>query len=84
MRLIDADALELDIQDQWEQNEISNGTWIDFRETLKRQPTIDAVEVVRCRECKWWNGETHGCIRNPSTEPWWETDYCSYGERRQP
>lgn len=44
MRLIDADALELDMQDQWEQGEISNGEWINFRETLKRQPTVDAVE----------------------------------------
>ena len=44
----------------------------------------DIVDVVMCEECEWWNGETHGCIRNPSVEPWWETDYCSYGERRRP
>ena len=44
MRLIDADVLELDMQDQWERNEICNNEWMDFRETLKRQPTIDPIK----------------------------------------
>lgn len=43
-------------------------------------PTID---LVRCRECKWWNGFTHGCRRSPSVEPWRADDYCSYGERQE-
>lgn len=41
------------------------------------------IDIVTCGECKWWNEETHGCNRNPSVEPWWETDFCSYGERRE-
>lgn len=28
----------------------------DVKEWLDEQPTIDAVEVVRCRECKHWSG----------------------------
>jgi hypothetical protein len=39
-------------------------------------------EVVRCKDCKHWNGETHGCEMHSSVEPWWETDFCNYGERK--
>lgn len=45
-------------------------------------PDCPIIDIVTCGECKWWNEETHGCDRNPSVEPWWETDFCSYGERR--
>ena len=53
-------------------------------------PTIDAVEVARCGECKYW-------ICNPNTEEWgkckWISDeqfdvvmnaddFCSYGEHK--
>lgn len=41
-------------------------------------------DIVRCKECRWWNEMTHGCDRNPSVEPWWEDDFCSYGERSEP
>lgn len=49
-----------------------------------RRPDCPLIEIdlVRCGECKWWNEETHGCNRNPSVKAWWETDYCSYGERK--
>ena len=39
-RLIDADELERDMQNEWERNEISNGDWIAFREILNSQPTV--------------------------------------------
>lgn len=57
---------------------------------LKRQPTVDAVEVVRCKDCKKWDPKTRTCEeftthRFPAggrvaflTQ---ETDFCSYGER---
>ena len=44
----------------------------------------DLVSVVRCKDCRWWNSETNGCKRNPSVEAWYETDFCKYGERREP
>lgn len=54
---------------------------------LNDLPTIDAVEVVRCKDCKYlertdcfgecslWNdrGEPHGEM--------WPNDFCSYGKR---
>ena len=52
-------------------------------ETAKEEiAAASQFEIIRCGECAFWNGETHGCVRNPSVEPWWESDYCSYGERR--
>lgn len=54
---------------------------------IKNTPTADVVEVVRCRDCKWWkrmNGDKrlqcfhgHGLIRTT------ENDYCSRGERSE-
>lgn len=41
MRLIDADAFERNMQNEWERNEISNGEWIHFREMLSNEPTIE-------------------------------------------
>lgn len=40
------------------------------------------TELVRCEDCKHWNGETHGCNRNPCVEPRWKTDFCNYGEQK--
>lgn len=39
--------------------------------------------VVHCKDCHHWNSEFKGCKRNPSVEAWHETDFCSYGERRE-
>jgi len=48
---------------------------------LEEVPAADVVEVVRCKDCVYYNGETHGCVRNPCVEPWYETDFCNYGGR---
>ena len=54
-------------------------------------PTVDAVEVVRCKDCKHWecwrsSGEGTG---DCNLDEGYQTlatqhyDYCSYGERRE-
>lgn len=48
------------------------------REFVETAPTVD---IVLCKECMYYNGETHGCKRNPSVMPWEENDFCSYGEK---
>lgn len=48
---------------------------------IKNEPTADVVEVVRCKDCKWYHGI--GCAINivdESDEPK-DNDYCSFGER---
>ena len=56
---------------------------------IKDAPAVDAVEVIRCKECKHWGGVPFGniCRRwsaplegmKNCTKP---GDFCSYGERR--
>jgi hypothetical protein len=54
---------------------------------LEDTPTVDAVEVVRCKECKQW-GRNGGIAESPNGHCFChdiETnghDFCSYGERR--
>ena len=47
---------------------------------LERAPTIDAVEVVRCKDCNWWlDGQCRNVFAMVSFD---ENNFCSYGERR--
>ena len=50
--------------------------------SLADVPTVDAVEVVRCRECKYW---VNGCCDNASFMDIGanENGFCSNGERRE-
>ena len=54
---------------------------------LKEAPAVDAVEVVRCRDCKHFTeGMAVGmCKRNPDKPiiPVPYNHFCSYGERRE-
>lgn len=52
----------------------------DFYRMLKDAPTVDAVEVIRCESCKWYEPECENCdfwggYRNPD-------HYCGEGERK--
>ena len=49
---------------------------------IKALPTIDAVIVVRCKECKWAKayGTYQWCGRLDSTAKITADDFCSYGE----
>lgn len=83
MRLIDADALKTirSIQSA-DYNSIETiQHWID------NAPTIDAVPVVRCKDCRYYQDNNGGY---PNADCKWckdETpdanDYCSCGERNE-
>ena len=91
MRLIDADwALEhtkpYELSDEdWS---VTGGTAIRLiHNAIDNAPTVDAVPVVRCRECK--HRGTDDCIFHINGEPADEelllkldNDFCSYGERK--
>lgn len=60
------------------------------RRLVESQSKADVVEVVRCKDCKWyksiysWNCKEHKvCVRDSSEPPREQNDYCSYGERRE-
>lgn len=94
MRLIDADALMdvLGIADECKDcPQDKRGIYCekstDFRvacEAITDAPTIDAVEVVRCGECKWWLNDicSHWSDRRINRETKGD-DFCSYGEKRR-
>lgn len=51
-------------------------------------PAVDAVEVVRCRDCKYiyFNKAYNSCLcrnTNGLTSHLKADDFCSYGERRE-
>ena len=93
MRLIDADAL-MDVIRQHEyplatkQGSIDYGMFtLGIQQAVDEQPTVDAVPVVRCRECKFsdWDSELNDamvCMR--TKDGFWMSgnDFCSFGERK--
>lgn len=53
---------------------------------MEQTPAIDAVPVVRCKDCKH-NNESHALRQGGVWCDYWGTypdddDFCSYGERR--
>ena len=57
MRLIDADKLLRDI----EHYNLSDGK---FQHWVEVQPTVDAVPIIRCQDCRNYAGEGWYCAWN--------------------
>lgn len=82
MRLIDGDALWERLNDEpWENNADRDEIALPI---VDAAPTVDAVIVTRCKDCKYWtefgncgHPRQHGIL--PTAYPY---DYCSYGERK--
>ena len=52
---------------------------------IEQAPTVDAVPVVRCRECIYCDPERHTCRHYMGTTAPLRRkadDFCSYGERK--
>jgi hypothetical protein len=82
--LIDADALVRD-HGFFIEDEDGFPTCVVCETDIRYYPTIDAVPVVRCENCKHFrrnleNDTYCGCVGG-LTDPE-ENDFCSYGERR--
>ena len=85
MRTIDVDEAIINFGFEWDDIPPTREEFVRF---LKKQPTIDAVPVVRCRECK--HRGTDDCIFHIKGEPADEelllkldNDFCSYGKRKE-
>lgn len=53
---------------------------------INNAPTVDAVPVVRCRDCKHYDKDALWCNINSAqfTEShynWYADDFCSYGQK---
>lgn len=82
MRLIDADALDNKLEtlmlryQALGRNQVAED-YNFVRTVLLTAPTVDAVEVVRCKDCTQYNG--HYC--NYFVETVLDNDFCSYGAK---
>lgn len=50
------------------------------KSALEKAPTVDAVEVVRCKDCNFY-GRNKRCVMNGLYIT--GSDFCSYGERKE-
>lgn len=84
MRLIDADAVLEELKRMEVEMMPAKLAHIYTAVVIEDSPTIDAVPVVRCKDCKW-KADTIG-------ESWCDfheftilsdDDYCYHGERRR-
>lgn len=88
-KLIDADAL---IKSMREEDLLYPGVpWstTGVQKQIDKLPTVDAVKVVRCKDCAKWGGVPFGNVCRRWSAPLagmknctGPDDYCSYGERR--
>ena len=91
-RLIDADKLIdfIDVGHLRHQGELCYSE-TDVANLLLHAPTVDAVEVVQCRDCKHykpqkksahWENRANYCNRivTIKVQPY---DFCSHGERKE-
>ena len=98
MRTIDADALMKTVfNDVVLVDGEVKGVGLILAETVDNAPTIDAVPVVRCRECKHHRDKNEQeqqylvediliCTSPDATDDCWNAvwpdHFCSYGERK--
>lgn len=89
MRLIDADLL---LKQRFKDGMIDGNELLvpynDVVNAIRQAPTVDAVEVVRCKDCIYFKESK---ITNRAYCDWhrehfetYPNDYCCYGERRTP
>lgn len=98
MRLIDADNLEFCGIGVFDHDGEPMMRMEDVRESVNNAPTIDAVHVVRCRECKHHREKNKQekqylvediliCTSPDVTDDCWSAvwpdHFCSYGERKE-
>ena len=97
-RLIDANAFLKDILTAGIGKTIIEYSESDIGYMIRKRPTVDAVEVVRCRDCKYFHTETVeeqtpygftndkkvcGCMLRGEWVDVFIDDFCSYGERKE-
>ena len=92
MAYIDVRELKLDVQRSMiptadEVGMVSvNDADRHFIKLIERQPIVDAVKVVRCRDCEYhetytnqWDNTMYFCMRTIREVKVKENDFCSYG-----
>lgn len=88
-RLIDADAIEKEIykwmpkdQETWMDGEIPpiENLIVSIMMTIQEQETIDAVPVIRCKDCTYYRGDHKYCVNDMFAI---ENGFCNWAERKE-
>ena len=88
-RLIDIDRLCNDLAKRWsiadkKKEDLIRAVMADVvTPIVVSQPTVDAIEVVRCRDCKWRDDQKEATKWMPCRALVTPNDfYCASGERK--
>lgn len=99
MRLIDADELKdmmiqayndalPDFSVPW-QRELAHNVTISLMADIDETPTVDAVPVVRCKDCKYYLHSNEKCELidtrlhfYETRNRWTDDDFCAWGKRK--
>lgn len=90
MRLIDADGIDYKYAEIRAGNGFEPQEYISDKDAfyflnlaIDAMPTVKAIPVVRCKDCRWWDiGREFICANEKGLlEPDFDC-FCSYGERK--
>lgn len=83
MRLIDVDRTMINFGFEWDDITPTADEFCDF---LMRQPSVDAVPVIRCKDCAFGRYIDHGhmhCLHPCGLTTTMTDDFCSYAKRKE-
>ena len=83
VRLIDADALNyVRVRIAHDDGTIGGYNAVVPSSEIKNAPTVDAVPVIRCKDCKYYEDDIGDCIGFGDTYVA-EEEYCSRARRKE-
>ena len=88
VRLIDIDAIQFVVVGGRQDGKVEFAR--AFQKMLDEAPTVDAVPVIRCKDCKHWSEPDHvdneyveSICRELGIFDTSPTSYCSYAKRKE-
>ena len=82
-------AREMDNEEMYGQKSAAFSVFVEAKLTLDAMPTVDAVPVVRCGECKHFIEPSWECLKLIDRDAYGEADarvypdyFCADGERK--
>ena len=77
-------AREMDNEKMYGQKSAAFSVFVEAKLTLDAMPTVDAVPVVRCRDCQWFdaNGDYYDAYCDKNGISVEEDFFCADGERK--
>lgn len=82
MRLVDGDAIIIDLLDRGIEG-VQTDDYAEFRQIVEDAPTVDAVPVCRCKDCKYGSKCLMDMIQCKVYDRLHSADwFCAGGERK--